>query len=332
MRILITGGLGVNGSWVTRKLLAAGHEPVVLENRIDYSLINDVKADLPIIEGDIRDLSFLCEVFRNQNVERVIHMAAIMPDAAQRNLFDGFEINCLGAINIFEAACRYGISRVVFASSKSAYGRIPPGPNAHPAYESVREDHACDPLLPYDVEKLAAEIMARNYHTERGLDVVSLRYGTIYAPGKLSRHASMGMLSAIIENAMRGVTMQITSGGDQVDDIVYVDDIAEGTIAACLAHRPLSPLYNIGSGVGTSLRDFVQAVRTVLPEASIEVGPGLDYMDLGANYYFVSDIEAARHDLGYEPHFSLVDGIRDYIRAVEQLRLLPESIPDSGFS
>ena len=82
MRILVTGGLGVNGCWVTRDLLELGHEPVVFDNRADFTLLRDVADEFEFIEGDITSLDQLTYVCEAHRVERVCHLAAVYPDAS----------------------------------------------------------------------------------------------------------------------------------------------------------------------------------------------------------------------------------------------------------
>ncbi len=323
MRILVTGGLGVNGSWITRLLLERGHEPVVFENREDLTLVPDIAGQFPLVIGDILDLEALERACREFGVSRVIHLAALMPGASQEYLLHGFQVNAVGALNVFEAARRAGCERVVFTSSKSAYGRIPEGPHGHPRYEPLREDHPCDPVIAYDIGKLAAEVMGRNYQADYGLQFTALRFGTIYAPGKLARHGRMGIHSWMIENAMAGTPTTVEFGGDQVDDVMYVHDVATGTVLAALVDNAPSPIYNIASGQGNTVKQFADAIRVVVPDAEISIGEGLDYLGMGINYYSVSDIALARRELGYEPAYDPVAGITSYIETMGRLGIAP---------
>ena len=96
VNVLVTGGLGVNGSSVTRRLLERGHLPIVLENRPDTSLVADIADRFPIVTGDITDLGGLLDVAREHSVERVVHMAALMPGQAQADPRLGFSVNAVG--------------------------------------------------------------------------------------------------------------------------------------------------------------------------------------------------------------------------------------------
>jgi UDP-glucose 4-epimerase len=115
----------------------------------------------------------------------------------------------------------------------------------------------------------------------------------------------------------------IPKGRDQRDDMIYVDDIAEGVVLATLKDQPAYSIYNIASGEACTLEDFSSAVRAEIPGADIDIGPGLDFFDMGVNYYCRFDITRARADLGFAPRFPFREGVRDYIRTMERLGLQP---------
>ena len=325
VKVLVTGGLGVNGSSVTRRLLELGHVPVVLENRPDHSLTADIEGQFPVCEGDVTDLPSLVAVATEHGVDRVVHMAALMPGQVQADPALGFRVNALGAVNVCEMARVLGMHRVVFMSSKAAYGQIRSPEHRHPTYRPITEDEPCNPVLVYDVCKVAAEGMGANYRRDHGIEFAALRFGTIFGPGKLIRHGKVSILSQIIENAMAGVPTTVGQGGDQQDDMIYVEDVAAGVVGATLADRLDHPVYNIGSGRGATLHDFAAAVRESLPEAKIEIGPGLDFLQMGVDYYSVFDISRARADFGYAPGYSLAEGVRHYLQTMDRLGLAPQA-------
>jgi UDP-glucose 4-epimerase len=322
MNILLTGGLGVNGAWVTRKLVERGYRPVVLENRIDTSLVGDgIAGQIDLVEADITDLDALLRIFKQYKIQRVVHMAALIT-GIQIELLKGFEVNATGTVKVLEAASKAGVERFVYTSSRAAYGHID-GPNAHPTYEPITEDHPQRPFLVYDVCKVASEGMGRNYARMRGLQFVALRFAQIYGPGKLQRHGPYGLFSQLVESPLAGKPVKIPRGGDQRDDVIYVDDIAEAIVLAVLHPRLAYDAYNISRGVGTTLHDFADAVRKVVPDAQIEIGGGLDYHGLGASYCGVMDNTRARSDLGFESKFDLDRGVAHYVETMRRLHLAP---------
>ncbi len=324
MSILVTGGLGVNGAWVTRKLIERGHEPVVFENRPDYSLVDDLRDAFELVRGDVNDLASLVRACKEHEVQRVIHMAALMPPNAQADPLNGFCVNAFGTVQVLEAARIAGVERVVFTSSRAAYGDIPPGEFGHPNYRPVDEDHPLNPSLVYDVCKVASEGMGQNYQRNYGIQFVALRFASIFGPGKLARHGNVSIYSRLIEDPLANKPVRIPKGGDQRDYVIYVKDVAEAIVLATLHdRRPAYSAYNIASGQGLTLEDFSDAVRKVIPKADIEIGPGLDFFDMGVNYYAIFDTTRAREDLGFEPRFSLEESVRDYISVMQRLGLSP---------
>lgn len=322
MNILITGGLGVNGAWVTRGLVERGHEVVVFDNRPDYSLVEDIKNEFKTVRGDVNDLAGLVRAFQEHRIQRVIHMAALMPQSVQGDPLNGFRVNAFGTVQILEAARIAGVERVVFTSSRAAYGEIPPGEFGHPGYRPVDEEHPVNPYLVYDVCKVASEGMGRNYQNNYGLQFVALRFAAIFGPGKMARHGNVSIYSRLIEDPLAGKLVRIPKGGDQRDDFIYVKDVAEAIVLATLHDGPKYQVYNIASGQGRTLGDFADAVREVIPEADIEIGPGLDFFEMGVNYYAVFDTARAREDLGFEPRFSLEESVRDYVSTMQALGLV----------
>tara|TARA_B110001454_G_scaffold217363_1_gene242527 strand:- start:439 stop:1410 length:972 start_codon:yes stop_codon:yes gene_type:complete len=322
MNILITGGLGVNGSWVTRKLVDRGYRPVVLESRRDFSIIGtDYEDKIELVEGDITDLDSVVAILKFHKINRIIDMAAIV-SYSREVLHRAFQVNALGPVNIMEAASQCGVERIVFTSSRAAYGSVEDS-RGHPTYELTRETDLVDPLNAYDVHKAAAEGMGRVYERMTGVQFVALRFAHIFGPGKSVRHGNFAVMSQLIELPLNGEPVTIARGGDQVDDVIYVDDMAEGVVLAALHDKPSYNLYNISRGIGTRLEDFAHAVRASIPDAQIDIGPGVDYLNLGAQYYGIMDNHRAKEDLGFEPRFDLETGVAAYIATLKQRGMVP---------
>lgn len=314
MNILVTGGLGVNGAWVTARLAGLGYTPVVFENREDFSLLPDgVRERITLVQGDVTDLDSLETAIKTHRIQRVIHMAAVID--GQSDPAQAFAVNASGTVNVLEAAVRHSVERVVYTSSRAVYGHVDDA-SAHPTYAPITEDHCQQPRRVYDVTKCVGEGMGNNFADRYGLQFVALRFAQIYGPGKSVRHGSLGLFSRLVEGPLAGEAVAIEKGGDQRDDLIYVGDVADAVVRAALHPAPRHRAYNISSNTGTTLHDFADAVRAAIPEARIEIGPGTDYHGLGVHYYGIMDNSRAREDLGFTPRYDLMQGVAHYVRTL----------------
>lgn len=321
MRILVTGGTGSVGVFVAAELVRRGHRPVVLGRHLDSTLLDEQPPGaVGRLVGDILDRPALTEAMRAHRVDRVIHLAAML-DECQRQPADAVEVNLGGTVNVLEAARAAGVQRVVFTSSKRALGPVSDA-HGHPDYVPITEDYPPRPLLMYDVTKFAAEMIGNNYERRYGLQFVTVRFAQSYGPGRAGRGVPglSSLRSKIIEDALAGRPVRIPSGGDSRDDCIYVRDVADGIVAACLTDDLGHRLYHLGTGRSVSLHDFSAAVRAVLPGAQIEIGPGLDYRhDVGYRFDCVFDITRARRELLFEPAYDLPAGVSDYVAVARRL-------------
>lgn len=324
MNVLITGGLGVNGSWVTRKLVDRGLRPIVVDRRADFSLLGGAcAAGIDFVEGDIDDAVLMGALMRERKVNAVIHMAAVIGHGAvDREPRQTFDLNAYATVKLLDEARKTGVSRFVFTSSRAVYGGSE-GAHAAPTYAPIFEDHPTRPQALYDVCKVTCEGVGRAFAAAYGMEFISLRFATIYGPGKTLRHKSFGVVSRIIEGPLHGDVVEIERGGDQRDDLIFAGDAADGIVLTLFAKGPLHSEYNISTGVLHSLGDVASVVRKQLPAADIRIGPGLNYFGDGPNYAGLLDNSRARKDLNFKPSTDLSHCIEQYYRAMREIRLPP---------
>jgi len=320
MKVLVTGGLGVNGAFVTRELVTKGHSVVVVDRQEDRSLLGAASGDIELQNMDILDRDAMSGLIARGKIEAVIHMAALI-SGLQEDPLKGFLVNGLGAVQLMEIAHKAGARRFVYTSSRAVYGDIT-GAHAYPTYLPIGEDHPLSAKSVYDVTKLSGELMGRNF-AKLGIEFVALRFATIFGPGKLVRHGPMGILSRIIENGMLGVPLEIAQGGEERDDIIYVGDVGRACVAAVEHPKPRFDAYNISSGIGVTLREFAEAARTHVPNIDFRIGPGLDFFNAGVRYAGILDNSRARFDLGFEPEFGIESGVAAYLTVMDQLGISP---------
>ncbi|HYL43505.1 MAG TPA: NAD(P)-dependent oxidoreductase [Ktedonobacteraceae bacterium] len=313
--IMITGGAGFLGTYVTRMLAERGDRVVIFDTAGTAPelavLTAPFEQNIVRVRGQILDLSSVLRCVQQYNVERIFHAAALYdPPYSLEDPAITFQVNVNGTINVLEAARFLGVKRVVHSSSIAVY--------APRQYEPINETHpillpsAGNPLGPYGASKAAAEIVGLTYYSTNGVDFVALRNSAIYGYGM--RYPMY--IKPMIENSLRKQPTRFASGGDMRRDYTHVRDIAQAVLKAL--DVPASALtqrvFNIGSGNMHSATQVAETVRSLLPEADIEIAPGLSELeqsDMRARGTL--DLTAARQQLKYEPGYSLEAGIRDYI-------------------
>jgi UDP-glucose 4-epimerase len=312
MNVLITGGMGVNGAVTARLLVKEGLRPILMDNRMDVSLVRDIKEKLEIVVGDVCSQRDLEKAVDDYQITHIAHLAALMPEPAEADPRLATKIGLAGTVNVFEVARAKNIKRVVFTSSKAAYGEIIDrhGP---PQYLPVHEDRARNPADLYGVIKVCCEELGKYYRNAYGLEFIALRYSTIYAPGKEVRHGALSFYGQLIEKARAGEKWVISEGGDQQNDTVYVGDVARSIYLALKAKPCDEWVFNISSGTASTPRDFLNVLSKIFPNHRVELGPGPSQLGRKKQSFCVFDISAAKKHLGYEPTYTVEEGVRDYV-------------------
>ena len=318
MKPLITGGLGVNGAVTARLMVKDGLRPLLMDNRMDLTLMGDIKDQVDIVIGDICDKDALERAVDQHGVTHIAHLAALMPEPAEADPRLAIRVGAEGTINVLEVARANNIKRVVFTSSKAAYGEIS-GEYAPPGCKPVREDHAKEPADLYGSIKVCCEELGRYYRETYGIEFIALRFVSIYGPGKEARHGPLSFYGQLIEKARSGEKWDIPQGGDQLNDAVYVGDVGRAVYLALKAPTPKEWIFNIGTGKASTPRDFLNAAAKLFPNQKINLGPGPSKLGRSKQSYCVFDISAAERNLGYEPAYDVDRGVRDYVATLERL-------------
>jgi UDP-glucose 4-epimerase len=319
MSVLVTGGAGVVGSYVVRDLVERGERPVVLDRVLPGPWLAEFGGRVDAEHADIQDLDGLMRVFDRHRPTVVLHLAALTGAASDDEPLVMFGVNMTGTMHVLEAARRAGARRVVMASTRTVYPDFDGTSYGYPTYRPVPEDHWLDPDRPYEVWKHAAERMGRFYTRKFGLEFAAFRFAIYYAAERTADPGgrAMGMLHAMIGNAVAGTPTVIAAGADRVMDCVYVLDVARAFALAADAKALRSAAYNIGAGEPVTPGRFAAAVAAAVPGARVEVGPGIDF---APGHYCVLDITRAKRDLGFAPQWSLEAGVADCVDRTRALR------------
>lgn len=316
----MTGASGVIGSPTIRRLLADGIRVIGVDNRADLSLFTEPeRRNFEFRTVDLTDSAAVDTLLVDIQPQIVIHLAAVVSfEVLQSDPGRAFDVNAGAAVYLMRRCYELDVQRFVYASSKAVYGHIS-GIHAAPTFRPVPESHPLAPVNIYDGCKAVSETIGRAY-AGLGLDYTALRFGSIYGPGKKARHGYSSLFSRLVEDSLAGLPIRESQGADQIDDLVYVEDCASALVEAAKSPSLPSTEYNVGSGSQTSVSDFVDAVRDVVPQTDIAVGPGGNYAHETVSYRCVLDTTRIRAELGFQPTFSLRDGVASYADRVRTLR------------
>jgi nucleoside-diphosphate-sugar epimerase len=318
--ILVTGGLGMIGAQVCRALVEAGRRPVIYDAGADVALLGEAAARCTLVRGGLDDLPRLLDAVRSCSPAAILHFAARVGADAERHPWSAIQTNLAGTAAVFECARLSGVPRVVFPSSKNAYGDVLE-PHRHPTYLPVPESHPREPTNLYGTLKRSCEDVAAHYAARHGLDIVAFRFGSSFGPGLPGRSGAL-MLLGLIEAAIDGRPWRAERGADQCDDVCYAGEAARATLAALEA--PAQPgrfrAYNVSGGELLSLARMIAILQSLYPGWDAHAGPGLDYRGIGVAQYFRMDTGRARAELGWRPAFDFRAAVLDYARQRASLR------------
>lgn len=297
MNFLITGAAGFLGSNLANYLVREGHQV----RGLDDLSAGDPQALSPHVlftRGDVNDRPKLWTLL--QEVDCVYHLAARV--SVPESVLYPREYNAVnvgGTVSLMEAMRDVGVRRVVFISSGAVYGDRGEQP--------LKEDARPNPRSPYAVSKLAAEYYVRTIGDLWGIETVILRVFNAYGPGQHLPPSHAPVIPHYLRQALRGSTLVMHGDGSQTRDYVYVDDVVSAMISAATAPGINQMVLNIGSGVETSVRDLVRLIMEVLgikveAIANPRSDPGVSRMR--------ADITLANERLGYQPRFTLGEGLR----------------------
>lgn len=309
MNILITGGAGFIGSTLADKLLEKNNKIVVIDNFNDYYSPKlkekNIKHNLDnknykLYRGDICDKNLLSKIFEENQIDVVVHIAAsagVRPSI--ENPLSYVKNNIEGTVNIVEVMKRKNVQRIVFASSSSIYGNC--------KEEIFSEDlKVSEPISPYAASKSACEQFLYTYSKLFDIQVVALRFFTVFGPRQRPDLAIRKFIDLIKENK----PIPVYGDGTTIRDYTYVDDIVDGIISAINYNDTPYEIINLGGGAPVSLNQMIETIEKVLnKKATIEHLP----MQLGDVNKTAADITKAKKLLKYNPKTSFKEGIIKFI-------------------
>ncbi len=305
VNFLVTGGAGFIGSHVCERLLGAGHSVWAfddLNNFYDPQLkranIRDLQKlakPFEFVQGDITDRDALDELFGAIRFDQVIHLAAragVRPSLQEPALYQ--RVNVEGTVNILEAARTRGVKKLTLASSSSVYGVNAKVPFAE-------SDPIFNPISPYAASKMACEALGHVYHHIYGLDIVMLRFFTVYGPRQRPDLAIHKFARLIHE----GKPIPVFGDGSTARDYTYVTDIVDGIIA-CTAREFGFEVFNLGESQTVKLNYLIDLLEKSLKRSAIIDRQPPQPGDVPITF---ADVSKAKAKLGYSPRVKIEEGL-----------------------
>lgn len=295
---LVLGGAGFIGSHLAEALLQAGHRVRIFDRpHLDRLPGFLQRGEFEVFTGDFLNPRALSPALEGSEI--VFHLVSTtLPKTSNDNPMYDVESNVMGSLRLLELCRQQRVRKVVFASSG---GTVYGVPRSVP----IDESHPTDPTCSYGIHKLAIEKYLQLNHRLHGLDYCVVRPANLYGP-RQRLDIAQGAVAVFLDRAMRGQPIQVWGDGSVVRDYLYVGDAAEALLKAA-AFEGEPRLFNIGSGVGTSLMQLIQEIEALLGRpVPVEYSPARP-LDVPAN---VLDASLARRHLGWAPRTSLADGLR----------------------
>ena len=335
---LITGGAGFIGSTIAEKLLEQGNKVIVVDNFNDfydynrkirnileatgnYEKVNEilensskdekieklkkiVNSENFVLEyADIRDMGKMDKIFSEYKIDLVFNpaaMAGVRPSLLDPLLYE--EVNIKGYMNLLELCKKYGVKKFLQASSSSVYGNN----KKVPFKETDIVDFA---ISPYAATKKSGEVIGHVYHKLYDIDMIQLRFFTVYGPKQRPDLAIHKFTKMILEEK----SIPFYGDGNTKRDYTYIDDIVDGILKSMdylFKNQDVYEIFNLGESHVVSLKEMVETIEKVLGKKAVLDKQPMQPGDVEKTY---ADISKAKEILGYNPKTNFEDGIKKFV-------------------
>ncbi|GAB1430549.1 SDR family oxidoreductase [Ignavibacteria bacterium] len=237
MNICVTGGAGFIGSHIVDAYINQGYTVCIIDN-LSGGTRGNINEKAKFYECDITSPE-IEKIFEHERFDILNHHAAqIDVRISVRNPKFDAVTNIIGGLNLYEFARRFGVKKIIFASSGgTVYGEQTEFP--------ATENHTTNPISPYGVSKLSNEHYLSYYKNEYGIDYAALRYGNVFGP-RQNPHGEAGVVAIFAKKLLENTQPVINGDGQNTRDYVYVADVAAANLAAI--SEEVSGAYNVGTG------------------------------------------------------------------------------------
>jgi nucleoside-diphosphate-sugar epimerase len=305
--ILVTGGLGLIGHHVVNKLESLGHDVVITDTRTTYGIIPQDEIDYLMSERlkkiktghiyniDISNSDNIDWLIQKHQPAIIIHMASFpRQKVVNANPAMGARTMMEGLMNLCESAKKHNVCKFLYISSSMVYGDFT---------DDVTEDYNCKPQGQYGIMKLSGEHIVKDYSRRNCFTHTIIRPSAVYGPLDVEDR----VIAKFMLTAMRGGTLNVNGAGETLD-FTYVDDAADGIVAAALSPNTNNKTYNITKSHSRTLLEAAQLALKLAGGGTLVVkDKDADFPSRGA-----LNIDAARRDFGYDPKVDVEEGFERY--------------------
>jgi nucleoside-diphosphate-sugar epimerase len=306
-KFLVTGGHGLIGHNVVRRLQARGETVSVIDTHTTYGIIPQAEIDYLIGERlkkisdhthynqcitDGYEIDYIVE---KEKPEVIVHCASFpRQKVVNANPAHGADVMMRGLINLLESAKKHGVERFVYISSSMVYGDFE---------DQVLEDDECRPQGQYGIMKLSGEDLVKDYSRRCGFEYVIIRPSAVYGPLDVEDR----VVAKFMLTAMRSGVLRVNGAGETLD-FTYVDDAADGIVAAATRIMARNNTYNITKSHSVSLLEAAEMIVKIVGKGEIECrDKDADFPSRGS-----LNIDRARTILGYDPKVDVEEGFQNY--------------------
>ncbi len=306
-KVLITGGLGMIGSSIARKLVGLGSTVTIADAMMDKFGANnfnirEIRNKVKVHLADIRDKKVMLPLIEDCDI--IFNFAGQVShnDSLEDPFFDT-ELNYLGHMNVLEIVKEINPRiRLIYAGSRMQYGRVTKIP--------VSEVCPLRPLSPYALNKAAAENLYLFYNRVYGIPVVCFRITNPFGPGGQVKHSKYGIINSFIRLALENKNINIYGKGNQIRDYIFIEDLANALIISGVERGIEGEVFNVGSGLGKSFLEMAETiVETIGAGRLYKVPWPKKYINIETGD-FIADISKIKSALSWTPKVSFDEGIK----------------------